>query len=711
MRINPNIKVNMQETTPMNGYAGQILHIHLGTRETGAIPTRKYQKWVGGHGMGSAIFFDLVKDKTIDGFDPENVITLMASPLCGTLVPSGAARTEIQGIGVQSAPIGWFTRSNFGGRFSAMLKYAGWDGIVIQGQADRPVWMDIRNKEVKIRDCRPLNLWGTDTRECQQIIWNDVMGTSKAGHWHPVHPKGELTTQRPAVLAIGPAGENLSRIACLIHDAGNAAGQGGFGAIFGKKGLKAISVIGTGSIRINDPKALMEARLWQKRQYAFDLNNLKQTTFSFGFQGPPVPLAMYKWGRPLTGQRPQACLGCHSGCRGRYEDGIGNEASCMASLFYPLGKTLMIQRQAADLLNRYGLNAAEMFFGELYLYSLYNSGILGNGKSIDCPLDFSQYGELSYAEQLIKAIAYRNNGNGKPHDFGDILAEGFYRAAGNWGRLAGEDSDLKTGRLEFPHWGLPRHKLERSQLDWAYGTILGDRDINEHCFDTLRIMPTYAKRYQFPIPPARQVVQIITDKMEPFQGDLKMLDFSSDNMYSEHMVKLVSWHRYYTRFWKQSAQLCDFRWPDFLNIYAPGGIGATGIAEPKFFNAVTGNTFTFLDGIRLGKKIWNLDQAIWTLQGRHRDMVHFADYIYTQPGMTTDGWPEYMPGMDNGKWDYVQTSGRHLDKDKFEEFKTRFYRFQGWEPTTGYPTRDTLVSLDLENVAGELDQNGKLGRG
>ena len=132
----------------MNGYAGKILRINLTDRNIISIPTRNYEQWVGGHGMGSAIFFDLVKDKTIDGFDPANVVTVMTSPFSGTLVPGASGRTEVQGIGVQSIPIGWFTRSNFGGRFSSMLKYAGWDGIVIEGKASEPVWLDIRNDQV-----------------------------------------------------------------------------------------------------------------------------------------------------------------------------------------------------------------------------------------------------------------------------------------------------------------------------------------------------------------------------------------------------------------------------------------------------------------------------------------------------------------------------------------------------------------------------------
>jgi len=261
----------------MNGYAGKILKVNLTHRKITTIPTSNYESWVGGHGMGSAIFFDLVKDKTIDGFDPANVITIMTSPLGGTLTPAGAARTEMQGIGVQSVPIGWFTRSNFGGRFSSMLKYAGWDGIVLEGRADEPVWLDIRNREVKIRNCSKLALWGTDTWECQQRIWKYVAGDKVYGDWlEPAGADGGQTTQRPAVLTTGPAGENLSRAACLIHDAGSRAGQGGFGAVWGSKRLKAVSVIGTGSIRVNNPKALMQARLWQKQNYAFKMDNLKR---------------------------------------------------------------------------------------------------------------------------------------------------------------------------------------------------------------------------------------------------------------------------------------------------------------------------------------------------------------------------------------------------------------------------------------------------
>ncbi len=694
----------------MNGYTGQILRLDLTERKTGVIPTSQYQSWMGGHGMGSAVFFDLVKDKTIDGFHPDNVVTLMTSPLTGSLVPGASARMEVQGIGVQSYPIGWFTRSNFGGRFSAMLKFAGWDGIVIQGKADEPVWIDIRNGDVRIRNCAPLSLWGKETWDCQEAIWSEVAAGRKYGDWSsPAGKDGGKTTQRPAVVTIGPAGENLSRLACLIHDASNAAGQGGFGAVFGSKNLKAISVVGTGQVEIHDPRMLIATRLWQKENYAFDLANLKEYWGTFQFQSPPAPIALWEKGRPSIGQRPQACLGCHSGCRARYKDASGNEASCMATAFYGDAKSLDIQRSASDLINRYGLNAAEMIFGLVYIRILQQTGRLKTANIPDCPLDFSQYGSKEFVEQFVKMVAYGDDGKGHESEFGKDISGGFVRAAEKWGR---RKEDLDSGILAFPYWGLPLHKEPRAQVYWGYATLLGDRDINEHDFDFIKWEYGEAKaRGQKPPLSAEEVVKIVTDKMVPYQGDMEMLDFSENNIYSEHMAKLVSWHRYYTRFWKQSMLFCDSRWPDFVNIHRPDKIGSTGIAEPKYVKAVTGKDFSFGDGIDLGRRIWNLDHAIWTLQGRHRDKVHFVDNVYEKwPLFGVDVRNAHMPGKENGKWDYYGYSRRMLDRDKFDEFKTGFYKLQGWDVETGYPKKSTLESLGLKNVADELEKNGKLGK-
>ncbi|MFC1895764.1 aldehyde ferredoxin oxidoreductase N-terminal domain-containing protein, partial [Thermodesulfobacteriota bacterium] len=656
----------------------------------------------GGHGMGSAIFFDLVKDKTIDGFDPKNVVTMMTSPLSGTLAPAASGRTEVQGIGVQSYPIGWFTRSNFGGRFSVLLKYAGWDGVVLQGKADQPVWLDIRNDKVTIRNCKDLSLWGTDTRKCQEIIWDYVTGAKSYGDWMKTGgPGGGQSTQRPAVLAIGPAGERLSRLACMIHDAGNASGQGGFGAVLGSKQLKAISVIGTGSVKVADPNGLMQSRLWIKNKYGFDINNLRQEPFpgcDFGPGRHPVPVMF--WERDKGGQRPQACLGCQSGCRTRLESGLGNEASCVNTTFY-YTTPVEIQYMSADMNNKLGLNVYPLRAGLDYIRALNKMGVLGPGKQINCDLDFNDYGSFEFLSRFLNMLAYRKG------ECGDTMADGFLRAAVKWGRA---EEDLKTGILQTPYWGYPEHGYDpRAELEWGYGSILSDRDINEHCFNGLFWDPTFATVNKIPPKvPAEEAVRIHVEKMAPYQDDMKMLDFSSANMYSEHIAKLVSWHRHFTRFWKQSVLFCDFQWPDFINKYAPNKVGSAGEAEPVFYKAVTGKSLTFIEGLELGKKIWNLDNAIWTLQGRHRDMVHFAQYIYEQP---LKAWiPVYlMPGIENGKWSYINLNGRFIDKAKFEEWKTKYYTLEGWSTATGRPTKKTLKSLGLRAAADELEARDLIG--
>jgi aldehyde:ferredoxin oxidoreductase len=359
-----------------------------------------------------------------------------------------------------------------------------------------------------------------------------------------------------------------------------------------------------------------------------------------------------------------------------------------------------IQYKATDLLNKYGLNVLEVFPCLYYSIKLNLEGVLGPGKEIDCPLNFDDRGSFDFIDQFLKMITYRNDGRGNESEYGNDIAEGIFRAAMKWGRL---EKDLETGDLDFPYWGIPNHYDPRTQLEWGYGTILGDRDINEHGIQRLYAASDpkyYGDSSQLT---TEEIVTIVTNKMVPFQDDPLMLDYSTDNMYSEHMVKLVAWHRYYTRFWQSAVIFCEKRWPDFINPYAPDMIGSTGEAEPKFYNVVTGKNITFLDGIELGRRIWNLDHAIWTLQGRHRDMVHFADYIYTIPRSGKN-----FIGREAGEWTIIEVD-RCIDREKFEEFKTLYYELEGWDPATGYPTRGTLEALDLAYVADELKENGKLG--
>jgi aldehyde:ferredoxin oxidoreductase len=705
----------------MYGFAGKILRVDLTREKVSSIDTADYAEWGGGHGVGSALFWDIVVGEKrldlekLDGFDPDNLVTLMTSPLSGTMTPAGSARTEVQGIGVQSSPIGWFTRSNFGGRFAPMLKFAGWDGIAIEGAADEPVWLDIRDGEVEIRRCADIGLWGTDTWECQRRIWETVARDEQGryGEWlsagEAAPARTGRTTQRPAVLAAGPAGENLGRVACLIHDAGHGSGQGGFGAVFGSKNLKAVSVLGTGGIEIADPEELLEARLWAQRNYCMDIDTRADPEIkwrSWFARGIRPQNLLGKWDRSASG-RIAACVGCHIGCKERNQDGLGNESACTETAVFGeatravSGADTDAQKIGADLLQKYGINAYEAEGGLWYLYTLHSWGLVGPGKVIDCDLDFGKLGTVEFIEAYLGKFAFQED------EFGKTVAQGYYRAAATWGR---READLKTGLLEYPYWGIPEHQYDpRAEVYWGYGSILGDRDANEHCFNYLY---WWRKRLD-----AAEVVPIVAERLLPYQNNTAMLDFSTDNIYSEDMARLTAWHRHYTRFWKQSALYCDQRWPDFHNTLTEDRRGLTPEGEPRFYNAVTGRDLTFVDGMELGRKIWNLDNAIWVLQGRHRDMVRFADYIHEMPYGQGSGPKEFtfspgyrMPGRDaDGNWTYVDVNNRVIDREKFERFKTRYYELEGWDPATGYPTAKTLSDLGLGAVADELRARGRLG--
>jgi len=227
---------------------------------------------------------------------------------------------------------------------------------------------------------------------------------------------------------------------------------------------------------------------------------------------------------------------------------------------------------------------------------------------------------------------------------------------------------------------------------------------------------------------AEELAGLFASIMFPYQGDKRLLDFSTENIYSENMVKLVLWHRYFDSFWKNSALYCDNRWPWIDPTEFSSALPDNIV---KFWNAVTGKNFDFLQGLKVGQRIWTLDNAIWILQGRYRDKVQFPDYIYDVPsGSRTlpvqlmrnkpPAYPNtestrkmgfYAPGVENGEWKYINLNGRTLEREKFEEFKTRFYDFQGWDVTSGWPKRSTLELIKMDYVADELEKHSKLGKG
>lgn len=694
----------------MFGLVGKILRVNLTERQINTINTEDYRDWLGGHGLGAALFLDLARDKTVSSFDTGNVLVITPGLFSGTLVPA-SSRTEIVGIQAQSYPYEWFSSSNGGGRFASMLKYAGFDAIVLEGAADKPTWINIVDSHVELRDAT--NLWGLDTYETQKTIFREVMG-SKVDCWAEIG-SGKRTTQRPSVLAIGPAGESRSRMATIQTDTGNAFGQGGFGGVWGSKNLKAISVLGTGSVEVADPEALMEARVWAERNYGADVDNPRihawQEFMTSHFGGHPGRL----WTPWEKQRRSSGCYSCHLNCRPKTSTGIANRVVCTAALFYQAydeerhGKITDISGKASDLVNRIGLNAMEIRSSVGYVKALSDQGILGRGKKIDTDLPIDKLGEIEFIQDFLHKIAYRK-------DIGDDLAEGVPRAAERWGRL---DDDLRTGLIPAAFWGYRIHYDARTEAYWGYASIVSGRDINCHDFNVPAYwMPSMdIESGTRPLVTAEEVANIIGGT-GPYY-DPEMIDFATGNLYSIHMARTTAWVLHYGRFWKMSCGLCDNAFPDFINPYGPGNRGLTPEGELKFYRAVTGQNLSFEDSMEMGRRIFNLDKAIWTLQGRHRDMEKFAEFVYSvdSKGRVSYLHPQrppsyWMTTKENEKWDYRNVVPRHLDRDKVEEWKTIFYELEGWDPKTGWQTRATLEALGLDRVLNrvidELKSAGKL---
>jgi len=208
------------------GWAGKVLRVDLSTGRISTEDTvEKYKDYLGGTGIGYKVIWDEVSPGT-KPFDPANKLIFGVGPLAGTGAPCNG-RTAITTLWPTCWPNPLVASGHMGGHFAAELKYAGYDAIIIEGKADRPVWLSIIDGKVEIKDARPL--WGQGIRRTTLEV-NQQLGPEAS------------------VAAIGQAGENLVPMSVVMNSYSHSAG--GIGAIMGSKNLKAIGVRGTGSVYI-----------------------------------------------------------------------------------------------------------------------------------------------------------------------------------------------------------------------------------------------------------------------------------------------------------------------------------------------------------------------------------------------------------------------------------------------------------------------------
>ena len=209
-----------------NLYAGRMLHVDLSAGKVTSEPLKETwaKKYIGGWGLGAKYFTESV-DPTVAPLSPDNAAVIMTGPMAGTLAPTGSRTCVVS----KSPHTGTIFESNIGGAFGPELKFAGFDGIVISGKADRPVWLKIEDDEVSLEEAK--SLWGIGIFETERTLEEEMGPGMKS-------------------LSIGPAGENGIPFACVGSESYRQMGRGGVGTLFGAKNLKAIAVKGTGGVQV-----------------------------------------------------------------------------------------------------------------------------------------------------------------------------------------------------------------------------------------------------------------------------------------------------------------------------------------------------------------------------------------------------------------------------------------------------------------------------
>jgi len=209
----------------MAGYCGTILRVNLteGRIAREDLDLDIARKFIGGRGLGTYLLSQEI-DPAIDPLGPENKIIFATAPLTGSRAP-----TSSRYMAVTKSPLsGTVASSNSGGFWGPELKKAGIDLIIVEGKAEKPCYISINDDAAEIKDAS--RYWGRLVSETTDLL------SQEAGD-----PKARILT-------IGPAGEKMSLLACIMNDKYRAAGRSGVGAVMGSKNLKAIVVRGTGRV-------------------------------------------------------------------------------------------------------------------------------------------------------------------------------------------------------------------------------------------------------------------------------------------------------------------------------------------------------------------------------------------------------------------------------------------------------------------------------
>jgi aldehyde:ferredoxin oxidoreductase len=619
----------------MYGYHGKLLRVNLTTRtsEVEEVKPEVYRQFLGGRALGSKILYEEVPAK-VDPLGSMNKIIFMTGPLTGLKIPGNGRYTVM----AKSPLTGLWGEASCGGYFGPAIRFAGYEGIIIEGQSEEPVYLWINEGQVEIRDAR--HLWGKDVSETTNLILQE---TGSPG---------------VRVACIGPAGENLVKYASIMGDKRRAAGRTGIGAVMGSKKLKAIAVRGSKTIPIYNEGLFQEltANIRQamkaspavaaKREYGqaaavMFLNEqgiLPTKNFFTGVFSGAANISAEAMNNSILKKR-WACPGCPIACgrvvaieTGPYapvlEDGPEYETlGAFGSLC--LNDNLEAIAFINQLCNRYGIDTISAGVTIAFAMECYEKGLitLADTGGIDL-----SWGRVDSIIKLLHQIAARQG-------FGNLLADGVQRAAKVIGRGA-EDFAMHVKGLEFALHE-PRGKQGQA-LSYATSNrgACHLQAPHDQSFAAPNVLPEIG----------------LGDIVDPFSLKGKAGFVKKGQDYWALLDSLV---------------LCKF-------VMKP--IGVISFTElNSLINAVTGWELTNEQIMAFGERAFTLGRMFNVREG-----VTAVDDCLPKRSFET------LPGGAH--------AGTRIDVAEFKHELAEYYRLRGWSVDTGIPGREILERLGLGDV-------------
>ncbi len=689
-----------------SGWTGTILRVNLSTGDIKKENTLKYKDFIGGMGIGYKVMADEVPGAT-KAFDKENKIIFATGPLTGTGAPC-SSRTNITSL-LASNPDNAVSDSHMGGNFAAIMKYAGYDAIIIEGVASKPVWLRIEDDEVSIENAS--FVWGKGIFDTTAQIAG-VMG------------------KEASIASIGQAGENLVNLSVIMNGASHSAG--GHGGVMGSKKLKAIGIIGTQAVNIEDKngewiglnKYMIKDIIGANNQHVVPSTPqpwaeyhdkgsrwTAQKGLYWGAAETPIetgecePQDVNKVGYrtmkaikdlgPVAAKytvRMGGCQSCPIRCHSQLnipqlkKYGVSPYVANTCMGFYSPGGVMfkgmkdqeekddgnMIGRTlGAQLADDYGVWCNYGMIGKDLKYA-YESGILKEVLSEEeyesIPWDKLENGDPAFLVDFYRRIAFKEG------EFSH-LGDGTYWIAKRWN--FGDDF---WHNVDYGIWsplGFPKH--HSSEAGAQVGAIIScmfNRDAQSHSH-----MNFIASGL-----PIDLQKEIAAEKW----GSGDAIDAPADyKPMNEYKAKFAKWG-IIRNCLHDSLTLCNWMWPMTTSPLKERGYrGDTGL-EAKFLSLATGEEISEEELDLAGERIFTLHRALTVKHMGTMDMRNKHDLMC-----------DWVFDKDPDKKPFTPGTIK-MDRDDMELAFTMFYKEMGWDEKLGAPTKETLVRLGLKDIADDL---------